>query len=264
MISLLELTPLLALSGYAGVIASRWLRTARWRPLDEVGDDRSSLTGSLTWAFVLVAVIASLAFLAKWAPLLLTTTPATDTEPAPVNAMAVVTASLGETLLVFLILLAVTAKSRRPRSVLPSRDAAALGLLVGMAAVGVSLLLSIVVQLLGIAEDHTLIALLRSQGTPTLWLLVILSAVVLAPLLEELEYRVVMQTWLGRRLGLAPAIATTAVVFALVHGPAVSIPVLPLGLATGLTYAATHSYVASVAAHMTFNATMLALLAVTV
>ena len=109
---------------------------------------------------------------------------------------------------------------------------------------------------------HPLLALLRDQPTleATVW--VVLAAVVLAPLFEELLYRVFLQgTWSAH----APAwltIPVTALLFSAVHmrrGQPDGIPLLPLAFGLGLLYHQRRSYLGVVTAHALFNGVSIAL-----
>ncbi len=106
---------------------------------------------------------------------------------------------------------------------------------------------------------HQLLQLLRQNPTPQVVALIAVSAVVLAPMLEELMYRVVLQTWLVERLGAVAGIAVTAVVFAGVHGPLDALALLPLAVLLGWLFHRTGSYFAVVKMHALFNTYNLAL-----
>lgn len=85
------------------------------------------------------------------------------------------------------------------------------------------------------------------------------AAVITAPLLEELMFRVVLQGWLVTRVPQREAIALTAFAFAAVHGLPDAIPLLPLAVILGIVYQRTHRYFAVVVLHAVFNAINLAL-----
>jgi len=104
---------------------------------------------------------------------------------------------------------------------------------------------------------HPLLKLLQAEpgGAALAW--VVVSAVLLAPLLEELLYRVILQGWLETRIGPGRAIPLVAALFAAVHfepGRPDALPLLPLALVLGYLYWRRHSYPAVVAAHALFNA----------
>ncbi len=104
---------------------------------------------------------------------------------------------------------------------------------------------------------HPLLKLLqKSPGADTvLW--IALSVMIVAPLVEELIYRVVLQSALLQWLPVRVAWPMTAVIFASVHGWPDMIPLLPLALVLGGVYYRSRSYLASVTAHALFNAWML-------
>lgn len=104
----------------------------------------------------------------------------------------------------------------------------------------------------GAESQHALLKLLRAADAPTvLW--VALAVLVAAPLVEELMYRVILQTnleaWCGPRL----ALLVTAAVFSTVHGWPDALPLLPLALVLGFVYQRSRSYLAVVLAHALFN-----------
>lgn len=104
---------------------------------------------------------------------------------------------------------------------------------------------------------HPFLQFLKSQpgGLSIAW--IALSVIVIAPLLEELIYRVVLQSAFAHWLPAQAAIPITAVVFCLVHGWPDMIPLFPLALILGFIYHRYRSYFAVVATHALFNACML-------
>ncbi len=90
---------------------------------------------------------------------------------------------------------------------------------------------------------------------------VALAVVVLAPLAEELLFRVVLQGALEARLPPVAAVVLTALAFALIHfapGRPDALPLFPLALVLGYTYYRRRSYLAVVVLHGLFNAVNLA------
>jgi len=85
------------------------------------------------------------------------------------------------------------------------------------------------------------------------------SVVVLAPLAEELTYRVLLQGWCQSHFSPWAAIVFSALIFSLVHGMPDCFPLFPLALVLGFVYYRTRSYVAVVVLHALFNATNLTL-----
>ncbi len=107
-------------------------------------------------------------------------------------------------------------------------------------------------------EDlHPLLKFLRENSSfePVAW--VFFAAAVIAPLYEELLYRVVLQTGLELSLPRRAALVATAVIFAAVHGMPDSVPLLPLALLLGYLYQQRRSFAANVITHSLFNATNL-------
>ncbi len=109
---------------------------------------------------------------------------------------------------------------------------------------------------------HPLLALLRDAPSLETGFWVVLAAVVLAPLFEELLYRVFLQgTWTAH----APAwltIPVTALLFSAVHmrrGQPDGIPLFPLAFCLGLLYHQRRSYLGVVSAHALFNGLSIAL-----
>lgn len=80
-----------------------------------------------------------------------------------------------------------------------------------------------------------------------------LAAVILAPLYEELLYRVVIQGWLRTVCPPTTAILISAVLFSLVHGFPDALALFPLALTLGVLYESRRSYPAVVVTHALFN-----------
>jgi uncharacterized protein len=85
------------------------------------------------------------------------------------------------------------------------------------------------------------------------------SAVLIAPILEELFYRVVLQTWLQHIIDARQALLLTAAIFAAVHRLPDAIPLFPLALVLGYLYQKQRSFLTIVIIHMLFNAVNIAL-----
>ena len=108
-------------------------------------------------------------------------------------------------------------------------------------------------------NKHGLFQLLDQDSSLATLAWVCLAAVVAAPLLEELLYRVVLQTWLEKRIPPRVALVIVAVVFAAVHRLPDAIPLLPLALVLGYFYQQRRSFMTIVLIHVLFNGTNLAL-----
>lgn len=100
---------------------------------------------------------------------------------------------------------------------------------------------------------HSLLKLLTDDAPAKTIFWIALAAIVLAPLLEELLYRVVLQGALEARTSPAAAIATSSLVFAFVHSWPDSLALVPLALVLGYIYHRRRSYLAVVVVHALFN-----------
>lgn len=109
------------------------------------------------------------------------------------------------------------------------------------------------------SSQHELLQTLARSSDPGIWLTVWVSAVMIAPLSEELLFRVVFQGWLLRFTSSQRAWWITACCFAAVHGRYDWLPLLPLALLLGAAYLRWHDYRTIVVGHATFNAIMLCL-----
>lgn len=122
-----------------------------------------------------------------------------------------------------------------------------------------------VVQGLGFRDpekQHLLFQFLKAFPSATAMAWVVLTAVFLAPLVEELLFRVILQNWLTRKLGASRAVPLVAIAFALMHwspGRPDHWPLLPLALILGYVYERRRRYLTCVAVHALFNACNLAL-----
>ncbi|MBX3444660.1 MAG: CPBP family intramembrane metalloprotease [Planctomyces sp.] len=130
---------------------------------------------------------------------------------------------------------------------------ASLGVLIGLASVLLTLAMAAALQSAG--RKHELHPFLDVVQQSADWWVVagtVLTACALAPLQEELLFRVILQGWLTDRLGrwMIPCVATG---FALVHGLNNAPLLLPLAFLLGWLYDARRSYVGIVAAHAAFN-----------
>lgn len=92
----------------------------------------------------------------------------------------------------------------------------------------------------------------QDNGLLTLaWVLI--AAVICAPLLEELLFRVILLGWLKTKTSSTHAIGISSIAFAMVHGPLDGAALLPLALLLGSLYDRRHSYLSVVIAHAFFN-----------
>ena len=111
-----------------------------------------------------------------------------------------------------------------------------------------------ILDLIGLPlEPRSMLKFLAHDDRGAVLLGIGVSVVVLAPLVEELLFRVVLQGWLETVLPAGLAIGLTAAVFALIHPFTDSPALLPLALILGCLYASRRSYPAVVVLHATFN-----------
>lgn len=118
---------------------------------------------------------------------------------------------------------------------------------------------------LWVPYEHPIVDLLRQQRTTVTLALVGISAVVTAPIAEELFFRRVFQGWLEKRLSAADAgqaVGMAAAAFALAHaGQGLAfLPLFPLALVLGHITSRTGSIVPCILLHALFNAVSLGLL----
>jgi membrane protease YdiL (CAAX protease family) len=96
-----------------------------------------------------------------------------------------------------------------------------------------------------------------SGGAILAWIAV--SVIVLAPLAEELTYRVLLQGWSQSQLSPTMAILFSSMIFSIVHRIPDCFPIFPLAVVLGYVYHRRRSYVAVVILHALFNFTNLTL-----
>lgn len=108
-------------------------------------------------------------------------------------------------------------------------------------------------------NEHPFLKLLEGDSSGRAILEITLAAVVIAPLTEELIFRVILQGQLERMAGRWVAIFVPAVAFAAVHGHRDALPLFPLAVMLGLVFHIRRSYVAVVTLHALFNAANLIL-----
>jgi membrane protease YdiL (CAAX protease family) len=131
------------------------------------------------------------------------------------------------------------------------------GLLI--AALPVALLLMMTASLRTEETQHPYLRLLQATASPTDLLMIVLAAVVVAPLLEELLFRVILQSWLSEWFSPGAAIVLSSLLFGAVHGFPDCIPIFGLALVLGTIYQRRSSYLAVVVLHALFNAYNLAI-----
>lgn len=108
-------------------------------------------------------------------------------------------------------------------------------------------------------SQNPLLRLLANDPEYVTLSLIILVAAIIAPLSEELIFRVILQGSLSTVMPSRLTIPIVAVAFSAVHGPVDGLALFPLALLLGYVFQQRHSYMAVVVIHSLFNATMLAL-----
>jgi len=134
-----------------------------------------------------------------------------------------------------------------PRGPLPWRIG--MGLLVLWAVLPLVLLALLLCRLIG--PEQAQIDVLRKRAPGWQWLAV--TAVVVAPVVEEVCFRGLLYPALRQRLRMRTAILLSSVAFAIVHPPTVWLPLAILAMALAWLVETTGSVVPSVAAHMALN-----------
>ena len=138
---------------------------------------------------------------------------------------------------------------------------AGLGFLLAIGPVYVVLIISEMTGLRGSDPEHELLRMLTTEGTWRNWLWVSVTAIIAAPLAEELLFRLLLQGWLEERLPPVAAIAISSLLFCLVHRFPDSLALLPLALVLGYVQYRRRSYLTVFGIHALFNAVNLLLTA---
>lgn len=123
-----------------------------------------------------------------------------------------------------------------------------------------ALLMNVTAHLRNRQNQNALLTLLADTSDPWIIVLIVIAAVITAPLSEEMMFRVILQGWLTSRPWPSEiGILATALAFASVHGIPDSIALLPLAIVLGTVFYRRHSYLSVVVIHALFNGTMLTL-----
>lgn len=142
------------------------------------------------------------------------------------------------------------------------RDAG-LGFLLAIGPVFAVLIASEAAGLRGAKPEHQLLQMLQADGSARHWFWISLTAVVAAPLAEELLFRVLLQGALERRWPAGGAIGASSLLFCVVHRFPDSLALLPLAVVLGFVQHRRRSYLTVVLIHALFNAVNLGLTALT-
>jgi uncharacterized protein len=109
-------------------------------------------------------------------------------------------------------------------------------------------------------SQHPFLTLLNEHRSfdAAFWLM--LSAVIIAPIKEELLFRVMLQESLARWLGSVPAIGIASILFCMAHGFPDSLALLPLAIILGYVYDRRQRALTVILIHALFNLTNMAIL----
>lgn len=134
-------------------------------------------------------------------------------------------------------------------------------LMISMPAILLLLLLGQCLELQLLPKDEeikvqTAVKTMREASqNPMALALMVIAAVVSAPLAEELSFRGVFLPFLTKHVGLLAAILTTSLCFALIHfNRPIILPLTALGIALAVGYIYTRSMLAPILMHAAFNA----------
>jgi membrane protease YdiL (CAAX protease family) len=128
-----------------------------------------------------------------------------------------------------------------------------LGFLASLLPVFAVVIVSWLLSLRSEETQHSFLKMLQNNPGPEILFWITLAAVVLAPLTEELIFRVILQGALQSKFSPATSIAVSSLVFAGVHGIPDSLALVPLAVILGYVYHRRHSYLAVVVLHALFN-----------
>jgi membrane protease YdiL (CAAX protease family) len=138
---------------------------------------------------------------------------------------------------------------------------AVVGFHLAIGPVFLALIASELIGLRGSEPEHELLRMLVNDGSGLSWFWISLTAVVAAPVAEELLFRVLLQGVLTEILPGAAAVAISSLVFCVVHKFPDSLALLPLAVMLGFIYLQRRSYLTVVLIHALFNAVNLLLTA---
>ena len=135
----------------------------------------------------------------------------------------------------------------------PAEEAAhgACGFLAGV--LPVLVVVALTMSLRDPTTQHAFLRLLEKDATTATLMWIAVAVVGLAPLTEELLFRVILQGALQTRVSPPYAIVVTAIAFAAIHGLPDSLPLVPLALILGYVFYRRNSYLAVVILHALFN-----------
>lgn len=106
-------------------------------------------------------------------------------------------------------------------------------------------------------KQNMLLKVLNADPGPLTIAACVITACVLAPLVEELIYRVLLQGWLQERIRPSIAVCLVAIVFCARHGLNDMLALMPLALTLGYLFYYRYSYWTVVTTHACFNTFMI-------
>lgn len=110
-----------------------------------------------------------------------------------------------------------------------------------------------------VPDQHPFLEMMESDVGMAVLSLIVLTAVILAPIVEELQFRVVILGGIAQLGRSRLALVVSSVLFAFAHGFPDSLALLPLAFALGYTYQRRRSYITVMMVHFLFNAFNMAL-----
>ena len=113
--------------------------------------------------------------------------------------------------------------------------------------------------LTGLPAEQPAVERIRARGDG--WRILVLLAIVVAPIVEEVAFRGILYPALRQRWGRRTAVIASSLLFAVVHWPpTVYVPLGLLAVVLAWLVETTGSILAPIAAHMAFNALTIAIL----
>lgn len=102
-------------------------------------------------------------------------------------------------------------------------------------------------------QSHPFLEMLENGVDVEIMVMIFLMAVVIAPIVEELMYRVAIFGGMYQRNSFGMGLVISSVLFGLAHGYPDCFALLPLAVAIGFTYSRRRSYRTAVLVHFLFN-----------
>jgi membrane protease YdiL (CAAX protease family) len=102
-------------------------------------------------------------------------------------------------------------------------------------------------------QSHPFLEMLESGVSVTMIAMILIMAVFVAPIVEELQFRVVVLGGIAQLGWSKLALFVSSILFAFAHGFPDSLALIPLAVALGYTYLRRRSYVTVMLVHFLFN-----------